>query len=311
MINEIRRLLELAWSRLASLLQGAPPGSLQLTGVLGLAALLAGWYHLRGGAAPPRPPAGSSSRAAAGRGSTSSSTNHVAQEDRAARQQQQHQQQAGSDFGWPAQQQQPQQQHAAPAPKRAPGAQAAPAARGGAHPAAARSPLAAAVRAHLAGVKRVTLSAPGVLLEQWEASELSEAASARAEAAAVLREIARAADVYLIAHVPDDLAAAILAGALEAAGVVGHGPGQVPPQRLLLCGTADGKVSVVRQLEPELHIDASARTVGDLSRFVPQLLLIARPGEGVPAVAAAANVEAAASLAVFFNPGGAAGPASS
>ena len=41
-------------------------------------------------------------------------------------------------------------------------------------------------------------------------------------------------------------------------------PHQVPPHRLLFCSTAEGKVAIVRQLEPELHIDGSHNTVDDL-----------------------------------------------
>jgi hypothetical protein len=281
MLQELRRLIELAWARLAALLQSAPPGSLQLTGVLGLATLVAAYYTLRGrsgdgGGGPSAPrggSAGASSSSAAG----------------------------GSGLAPPP----------AAAPLPGPGARAAPPPAKRA-PAATRAPpdtpLGAAVRAQLPGVRRITLSAPGVLLQQWECSDLRDAAEARPGAVAILQELARAAEVFLVAHVPDDVGAALVAGALEAAGALGTGPGQVAPQRLLLCGTLDGKVSIVRQLEPELHIDASPRTVGDLSRFVPQLLLISDAGgsggSGAPAVAAAANVECAASLATFFNPAG-------
>ena len=36
---------------------------------------------------------------------------------------------------------------------------------------------------------------------------------------------------------------------------------QVPAHRLLFCSTLQGKVSIVRQLEPELHIDGDPGTV--------------------------------------------------
>jgi hypothetical protein len=297
MLSELRRLIELAWARLAALLQSAPPGSLQLTGVLGLATLVAAYYTLRGRdggggssgssgggrSVPPRGSAGASSSGAGGAAAAAAG----AAAPRAA---------AAAAAAPPA-------KRAPPAP--APGAPPAP-------PAPPPPPPAPPRPAALGGVRRVTVSVPGVLLQQWECSDLRDAANARPGAAAIVRELARAAEVFLLAHVPDDVGAALVAGALEAAGVLGGGPGQVPPQRLLLCGTLDGKVSVVRQLEPELHIDASPRTVGDLSRFVPQLLLITGgPGEGgsgsgggAPAVAAAANVECAASLEAFFNPAG-------
>jgi hypothetical protein len=314
MMNELRRLLEMAWARIAALLQTAPPGSLQLTGVLGLATLVAGYYHLRGRGGGGD---GASSSSGAGGGASSSSggsrappssrasgpspSSTAAAAAAAALPHHLPQQQQYSGY---QQQQQP--------PKRggpsAGGAAPAPSGRGGA--AASDTPLAAAVRARLAGARRVTVSVPGVLLEQREASDLSDAASARPDALRALRELARAAEVFLLAHVPDDVGAALVAGALEAAGALGGAAGQVAPQRLLLCGTADGKISIVRQLEPDLHIDASARTIGDLSRFVPQLLLIAEPGpDGPPGIAAAANVEAAPSLAAFVLGGGGSGGA--
>lgn len=302
MLQEIRRLIELAWGRLASMLQAASPGSLQLTGVLGLAALLVGYYQLRGRGGSTPPPS-SSSR---GHDSSSRPRNlHSGLSSQAPSTPDSPQQQPPNQQPPPLrhQQHQPQPQHLT---KRGPLPAASPPTAGAApRPPAAHSALAAAVRSQLQGMKRVTLSAPGVLLEQWDCSDLGDAAAARDEAVAVAREIARASDLFLVAHVPDDVGAALVAGALEAAGLLGNAAGQVPPQRLLLCGTTDGKVSIVRQLEPDLHVDASARTVGDLSRFVPQLLLISepgRPGGGPPAVAAAANVEAAASLAEFFSP---------
>ena len=63
-------------------------------------------------------------------------------------------------------------------------------------------------------------------------------------------------------------------GALEEAGVLGSGPGQVRPHRLLFCSTPEGKTSIVRQIEPDLHIDGSGATIEELRRFMPQLLQV-------------------------------------
>ena len=63
------------------------------------------------------------------------------------------------------------------------------------------------------------------------------------------------------AQVAGDTGEATCRGALEAAGLVGSDKGQIPPQRLLFCSTLDGKASIVRQIEPSLHIDANAKTV--------------------------------------------------
>jgi hypothetical protein len=75
---------------------------------------------------------------------------------------------------------------------------------------------------------------------------------------------------------------------------------------VLFCSTLDGKVSLVRQLEPDLHIDNSAKTIADLQRFMPRLLHIAsRSGSGSSGAAAAgqsraSNVFSSASLAAYF-----------
>lgn len=115
--------------------------------------------------------------------------------------------------------------------------------------------------------------------QESNAAALEEGASlASARAAEALRALLdRGLDVYLLAHVASDVGEAVVRGALEAEGLLGAGPGQVSPHRLLLCGTQIGKVSVVRQLEPELHIDADAETV----RGVTQMPGAGRGQEGI------------------------------
>lgn len=88
-----------------------------------------------------------------------------------------------------------------------------------------------------------------------------EGASLRPEAAQVVADMARCSAVYVLAHVSDDIGEATVRGALEAGGLVGAQQGQVPPHRLLFCSTLEGKESIVRQLEPELHIDGHQLTV--------------------------------------------------
>lgn len=61
-------------------------------------------------------------------------------------------------------------------------------------------------------------------------------------------------------------------GALEDAGLIGSGPGQIKAHRLLFCSTLEGKVSIVRQLEPDLHIDGHARTVSSILFSTPPVL---------------------------------------
>ncbi|KAL4424243.1 hypothetical protein ABPG75_001544 [Micractinium tetrahymenae] len=174
-------------------------------------------------------------------------------------------------------------------------AAAAAASKPAAGPAAAATPAAAVAR-RLAGIRCVTLSVPGVLLEESSPAELEESASVRAGAADLVREVARVARVYLMCHVSDDIGEAVVRGALEHAGLLGANPGQVPPHRALFCGTLDGKVSLVRQLEPDLHIDGHEKTVSDLQRFVKQLVLVQQPGAAGSSLAAAGNIQLAPSL---------------
>lgn len=159
---------------------------------------------------------------------------------------------------------------------------------------AAHGPAAAVAR-RLAGVRRVTISIPGVLLEESTLEELSEGgATLRAGAAELLRQFCSAAEVFLMAHVADDVGEAAVQGALEYAGLLGAGPGAVPPHRALFCSTLDGKVSIVRQLEPDLHIDAHPQTVHDLQRFVRQLVFVGGTAGGPKP---APNIQQAPTLA--------------
>ena len=88
----------------------------------------------------------------------------------------------------------------------------------------------------------------------------------------------RRPQIYLLCQVADDIGEAAVRAALEHAGIVASQqqqqqdqvakvnptplpPPGLPPQRLLFCETEVGKTSLVRQLEPELHIDGTPSTV--------------------------------------------------
>lgn len=275
---ELRRLVDVILDRVYSLLQAAPPGTF-VTGVLGLAAVLVGYYQLR--RTPPPGDAAQQRRrpqlpAGAAHGSNAASPSLTNQ-----------QQPGGSGSK----------------------ACAASAAAGAAAAAwaASATPLGRSVRARLGGVRRVTLSVPGVLLEEWTPAQLQDGASLRPEAGELLTELAAVAEVFLLAHVSDDVGQAVVTGALEAAGLLGRGPGQVPPHRLLFCSTLTGKVSLVRQLEPGLHVDGHPATVSELRRFMPLLLQVVAPGDvslGGDS-GSGGNIVATSSLAAFFDPQGA------
>lgn len=239
----LKRYITLLYNRVSTWLQTAAPGTLPITGLLGLAIAIIGYYQIR-----------------------TNNTNRAPSQQRPT---------APSGHTAPAQALPPK-----PASKEA---------------TLDLSPTARAVRHFLAGIKRLTISVPGVIVQESLPSQLQEQANVVPECTAVFSELCQAADVYLLAHVTDDIGQALVSGALEAAGIIGHGKGQVKPHRLLFCSTIEGKNSVVRQLEPDIHVDAHPSTVESLQRFVPQLAHIHGSG-GAKAAAGASNVKHAESL---------------
>lgn len=210
------------YNKLVQLLQTAPRGALSITGILGLALLVYGYLQLR-------------------------DTNR-AEQQRREQQARERQRVAGTPAGAGAaaapRAAAPSSAAAAPAAASSPATSASPAPRASAG--ASATPLGRAVAAQLAGAKRVTLSIPGVLLAESSPAQLQESASVQLEALEAVREMARVSDVYLLAHVEDDVGEAVVAGALEAAGLLGAGAGQVAPHHLLCCSTLDGKVGGCR-----------------------------------------------------------------
>ncbi|KAK9904670.1 hypothetical protein WJX75_000179 [Coccomyxa subellipsoidea] len=256
LLQDLKTWCNSLFARIFGLLSGASPGTLQLTGVLGLAALLYGLYALRG---PPKP-------------------------DRDEQRAEQIPRAPGSSAA------------AAPSSDKAHRSDARTSATASSTQVRGEEKsLAWAVRSQLSGIRNVTVSAPGVLLEEWTPTDLQESAVLRTDAAAVMREVLKTANVYVLAHVIDDIGEATVRGALEAGALVGPSAGQIPPHRVLFCSTLEGKTSIVRQLEPELHIDGHPQTIEALKRFMPQLLHVRHPkaqaaGVGSPNVGSAGSL---------------------
>lgn len=57
------------------------------------------------------------------------------------------------------------------------------------------------LRSHLPGIKTVTISAPGVLLEEWDPEKFEEGAIVKPDAAEIVKELASGMHVYILAHV--------------------------------------------------------------------------------------------------------------
>lgn len=154
--------------------------------------------------------------------------------------------------------------------------------------------LASIVRRQLNGGRRATCQVAGVLLHEGSPEALQGGATVRAEAVEVVKELASACDLYLLARVLDDGSQDAVLAALDSAGL--FAPGAVNRHKVLFCATEVGLVSFVRQLEPDWHIDSAATAIDQLKRFVRHELHIAAPGEAV----VAANVVSTPTLERYF-----------
>jgi len=57
------------------------------------------------------------------------------------------------------------------------------------------------LRARFNGIKTITISAPGVLLEEWSPEDFEENATIKPDAAEIIKELCTGMHIYLIAHV--------------------------------------------------------------------------------------------------------------
>lgn len=164
LFQEVHRLAHSILMRMVNLLREAPPGTLSLTGILGLAIIVAGLYHLGYGHGRTRPPPSQRRVNTQSRPST-----------------------RGSNQGSSGVQ-----------PKR--GVCAGESEMGGTGAWGLPIPL-NELRSQLVGISKVTISAPGVLLQQREPLELEEGASVRPDAVEIVRELAGSIQTYLMAQV--------------------------------------------------------------------------------------------------------------
>ena len=157
---------------------------------------------------------------------------------------------------------------------------AAPAAAGGAGDGRLPAAAAQAQPASFGGLpRRLSLSTAGILFEGESAGvkpPLRLVAGAREALGALLAGGAGEVvpvELHLITRlalqpgVDEAAQAEAVATFLAQEGVVGEGKGRLPPHRSLVCTTHVGRVALVRQLAAELHVEACADTVAELSRF--------------------------------------------
>ncbi|XAR55406.1 hypothetical protein NMG60_11035467 [Bertholletia excelsa] len=150
------------------------------------------------------------------------------------------------------------------------------------------------VRQKLSEGRKVTCRLLGVVLEQTTPEELQKQATVRSSVLEVLLEITKFCDLYLMERVLDDESEKKVLLALEDAGVFTSGG--LVKDKVLFCSTENGRISFVRQLEPDWHIDSNFEIVSQLARFIKYQLHVSP----VKPERTAANVFSSPTLEQFF-----------
>ncbi|XP_024993520.1 peroxisome biogenesis protein 22-like isoform X2 [Cynara cardunculus var. scolymus] len=149
------------------------------------------------------------------------------------------------------------------------------------------------VRQKLGDGRKVTCRLLGVILEENTPEELQNQATVRSSVLEVLLEITKYSDLYLMESVLDDESEKKVLTALENAGVFTSG--DLVKDKVLFCSTEKGRMSFVRQLEPDWHIDSNPEITSQLARFIKHQLHIKTEPERI-----ASNVFTSSSLEQFF-----------
>ncbi|KAG8043598.1 hypothetical protein GUJ93_ZPchr0458g22859 [Zizania palustris] len=119
------------------------------------------------------------------------------------------------------------------------------------------------VRHKLSEGRRVTCRLLGVILEETTPEELQNHVTVRPSVLEVLLEIAKFCDVYLMERILDDESGEKVLSALSEAGLFTCGG--LIKDKVLFCSKENGRVSFVRQIEPDWHIDTSPDIVHQLA----------------------------------------------
>jgi len=134
----------------------------------------------------------------------------------------------------------------------------------------------------LTGVNRVTI---GVELGRGLIS--SSGVAIHPENLAALRKFATLFELYVIVRVhgtdSDDCENRV-SGAFAKAGVSGF-----DARKLLFCDTTEGRVSMVREIDPDLHIDEVESVVANLQRFIRHVACVSAAAPENPPPGAASS----------------------
>lgn len=147
------------------------------------------------------------------------------------------------------------------------------------------------VRKRLGGCRKVTCQLLGVILEEKNSEELQKHATVRPSAVEVLREIVKCCDFYLMERVLDDESEERVLLAMDNTGLFGSGG--LTRDKVLFCSTENGRISFVRQIEADLHIDSNLDIISQLTRFIRCQLYISSDdlGQIAPNVITSTSLE--------------------
>ncbi|KAK1261219.1 Peroxisome biogenesis protein 22 [Acorus gramineus] len=101
---------------------------------------------------------------------------------------------------------------------------------------------------------------------------LQKHVTVRSSVLEVLLEITKYCDLYLMESILDDESEVKVLMALEDAGIFSSGG--IVKEKVLFCSTENGRISFVRQLEPDWHIDTNFEIISQLAHFIKYQLHI-------------------------------------
>ncbi|KAM0952313.1 putative peroxisome biogenesis protein [Dioscorea sansibarensis] len=142
--------------------------------------------------------------------------------------------------------------------------------------------------------QKVTCRLLGIVLEETNLDDLQRSVTVKASVLEILLEMTKFCDLYLMERILDDESEVKVVSALNDAGIFTSG--SFVSDKVLFCSTDNGRVSFVRQLEPDWHIDTDFEIVSQLARFIKYQLHISPTRPDRPA----SNVFSSTSLERFI-----------
>jgi hypothetical protein len=97
-------------------------------------------------------------------------------------------------------------------------------------------------------------------------------------------------DIYLISVVSSTEEEENIRSLIQVSGWLKHG---LDSSKILFCSTEQGKVHMVRHVDPSLHMDWNPEVLIELSPFIPLLFAVPKPSQSLQAYS---NIEILSSI---------------